>query len=215
MSSGQADSSDPSTLPQRPVVQHLGRSEGAAPAGRSGSRTAGGPCPHHRMSPRPAVRPVALEHQLCVRGRKRSSGHSGGNPPDRVRFGARFGTFRHVTGGFRAKARRYPRCAARSVFGDAYRQPVFGEWPLSCRNASKGERGSRRIAREEQRSKDRVRFDVNAKTPDLYFCRSGAFPGVPPGGPHADGCGAEQRVLVGRLIVEGRFRPAVWGAGVR
>ena len=103
MSSGQADSSDPSTLPQRPVVQHLGWSEVAVPAGRSGSRAAGGPCPHHRMSLRPEVRQVAIEHQLSVRWRKRSSGHSGGNandPPDRVRFHVASATFRQVRGGF-------------------------------------------------------------------------------------------------------------------
>ncbi len=83
---------------------------------------------------------------------------------------------------FERKWHRCPRYSARSVFGDVYRQPVLGEGPLNCGNASEGERGSRYIAQKEQRSKGRVRFDVNAKTPDLYFCRSGAFPGVPPAG---------------------------------
>ncbi|GAA2628261.1 hypothetical protein GCM10010307_17970 [Streptomyces vastus] len=43
-------------------------------------------------------------------------------------------------------------------------------------------RKERYAARKEQRSKDRVRSGMHAKTPDLYFCRSGACSGVPPAG---------------------------------
>jgi hypothetical protein len=53
-----------------------------------------------------------------------------------------------------------------------------------------------------------------AKTPSsakaLVAGSLGTSEGAPPAGPHADSCRADQRFLVGRLVVEGRFRPAAW-----